>query len=275
MDKGDTFLERISPQSFQVILNQQPFKQSQGPDWPTPKGNFPDYDLFICYGGSASFSFHDETYEVVPGCGILVKPYERISVSRTSSENFRAIAQHFDLHLFDTIDYLSFIKLRRFVRFSRWDFVSEAMDLYAEYCMSKKFRLLRYHLFFSVLAEFIYDAYIEEETEVNHQSMTFIDIAHAIESGVSDPDILEKALKKSPYSREYSIRLFKRYFKLTPKQFLTRIRVRSAKDLLSQGYSVKETAQLVGLQDEFYFSRLFSKQMEMSPVEYKMNQGIR
>jgi len=99
--------------------------------------------------------------------------------------------------------------------------------------------------------------------------------AHAIESGVSDPDILEKALQKSPYSREYSIRLFKRYFKLTPKQFLTRTRLRCAKDLLMQGYSVKETAQLVGLQDEFYFSRLFSKQMEMSPVEYKTNQGIR
>jgi AraC-like DNA-binding protein len=275
MDKSETFIDRVNPQSFQVILNQQPFKQSQGPNWPTPKGNFPDYDLFVCYGGSARFSFHDGTYEVTRGTGILIRPNETIEVRRTSSENFDAVAQHFDLKLFETIDYLSFIKLRRFVHFSRWPFVAEAMDRYAEYSNNRVYRLLRYHLFFAVLTEFIYDAYIEEETEIDHKSLTFINIAHAIESGIDEPDILERALQSSPFSREYTIRQFKKYFKLTPKQFLIQTRVSSAKDYLMQGYSVKETASLIGIQDEFYFSRLFSRHMNMSPMEFKMNQGVR
>lgn len=63
--------------------------------------------------------------------------------------------------------------------------------------------------------------------------------------------------------------LFERYTGLTPINYLTEIRIRRAKELLRSGISVAEVAEKVGYFDNFYFSRVFKKQIGMSPSEYK------
>lgn len=66
---------------------------------------------------------------------------------------------------------------------------------------------------------------------------------------------------------------FRRLFKVrtgrSPKEFLISLRISKAKELLSQGVSIKETAASVGWDDEFYFMRIFKKIGGMSPGKFQ------
>lgn len=68
--------------------------------------------------------------------------------------------------------------------------------------------------------------------------------------------------------RTYFSYLFKRETGISPHQYLTRLRIRKACQLLdTERYSISEVSYLVGL-DPHNFSRLFKKEMEISPLEY-------
>jgi AraC-like DNA-binding protein len=64
----------------------------------------------------------------------------------------------------------------------------------------------------------------------------------------------------------YISRLFKRYYHLTPYNFLLKNKMEHALDILRQGSaSVQETARQVGFDDPFHFSRVFKRFKGISP----------
>nr|WP_281423095.1 AraC family transcriptional regulator [Paenibacillus oenotherae] len=64
-------------------------------------------------------------------------------------------------------------------------------------------------------------------------------------------------------------RLFKKTMGESPIEYLTRIRIDSAKTLLSQkGSKVREVSAAVGYEDEFHFSRIFHRAVGVSPTFY-------
>lgn len=69
--------------------------------------------------------------------------------------------------------------------------------------------------------------------------------------------------------RSYLSRLFKKEAGVNIFQYLADIRLKEAQRLLSQGrMSVREVASKVGIEDPFYFTRMFKKQYGMSPTDY-------
>ena len=65
-------------------------------------------------------------------------------------------------------------------------------------------------------------------------------------------------------------RLFKQLCGLPPQQFLINQRLRKAADLLYRtSKQISEIACLVGINDEFYFSKLFKKKYKISPYKYR------
>ena len=61
-------------------------------------------------------------------------------------------------------------------------------------------------------------------------------------------------------------RAFVRYFGIPPKQYITKLRMNKALNMLTENkYSVKEIAYLCGFEDEKYFSRLFSSKYGYPP----------
>ncbi len=80
-------------------------------------------------------------------------------------------------------------------------------------------------------------------------------------------DDVSREVNISPY---YFSKLFKEESGENFIEYLTRIRVEKAKLLLKEGdLSVKEISSRVGYSDPNYFSRLFKKQTEMTPREYR------
>ncbi|WP_214850383.1 helix-turn-helix domain-containing protein [Exiguobacterium sp. s193] len=65
-------------------------------------------------------------------------------------------------------------------------------------------------------------------------------------------------------------RLFKERYAETPKAYLNQLRIRTAKEwmLTAPDMTLAQISQKVGLQDEFYFSRLFKKRTGSSPTHF-------
>ena len=62
--------------------------------------------------------------------------------------------------------------------------------------------------------------------------------------------------------------MFKEELGETFVEYLTRIRIDKAKQLLKEGNSVKETAKLVGFCDVAYFNKVFKKHVGVTAAKY-------
>jgi YesN/AraC family two-component response regulator len=71
-------------------------------------------------------------------------------------------------------------------------------------------------------------------------------------------------------SCSWFIREFKKYTGYSPKQYITNLRLQHAKELLNNRYlSINHISQLVGYENQLYFSRIFRKYTGTSPSEYR------
>lgn len=76
-------------------------------------------------------------------------------------------------------------------------------------------------------------------------------------------------------SPSYLGTIFKEVTGTSPVNYLIRVRINKAKELLKDGYRVSEVAPMVGFNDVFYFSKSFKKYEGMAPSKYKTESGLR
>ena len=75
--------------------------------------------------------------------------------------------------------------------------------------------------------------------------------------------------KKHELSPTYFIRIFKQHTSLTPKQYILRLRMEKAKELLSlTDMKVNEVARECGFESPLYFSKLFHKYFGVPPTQF-------
>lgn len=73
-------------------------------------------------------------------------------------------------------------------------------------------------------------------------------------------------------SKYHLIRLFKKYYGLTPRQYLIDKRIEKSKEHLIHGVSVTETCFAVGFESLGSFSTLFKTKTGKSPTEFQKEQ---
>ena len=84
-----------------------------------------------------------------------------------------------------------------------------------------------------------------------------------------DINIEEYATSKG-MSVSWFIRNFKKFTGSTPMQFIVALRVNNAQVLLeATNYSINEISNIVGYDNQLYFSRLFHKLKGDSPRDYR------
>ncbi len=70
--------------------------------------------------------------------------------------------------------------------------------------------------------------------------------------------------------RTYLYRVFRNYLHTSPEQYLIRYRIGKAVELMEERrYSVTQISHFVGIQDVYHFSKMFKKNMGMSPRDYQ------
>ncbi len=71
------------------------------------------------------------------------------------------------------------------------------------------------------------------------------------------------------FERSYLYRIFKRRYGIGVKEYIVKVRMEKAKELLCAEASVREAAELVGYSDQFSFSKAFKTYSGSSPLSYK------
>ena len=103
-----------------------------------------------------------------------------------------------------------------------------------------------------------------------HGSSIVHDIVRYIRTNYSRELTLQEISEQFFLSREYISRKFKQEFNENIVDFLSRIRIESAKALLANPkLKIVEISQAVGYQDEKYFSKVFKKFEGVSPNEFR------
>lgn len=70
-------------------------------------------------------------------------------------------------------------------------------------------------------------------------------------------------------SRYHLIRIFKKYYGVTPRQYLINKRIEKAKEILKTGNLVSDTCYKVGFESINSFSNLFKAKTGMAPSVYR------
>ena len=85
---------------------------------------------------------------------------------------------------------------------------------------------------------------------------------------------LDRVYESIPYSKEYARKVFLKDYKISPAKFLLNKRIELAIQLLSERdnnkYSIKDISESCGFPDQLYFSRVFKKEVGVSPKDYKV-----
>lgn len=83
---------------------------------------------------------------------------------------------------------------------------------------------------------------------------------------------LEEVLRGLPFHYDYLRKLFKKEVGVSPLEYMTALRMKSAETLLTamwtNEYSITEIAQMCGYDDALYFSRVFKKYYGCAPTNY-------
>ena len=72
---------------------------------------------------------------------------------------------------------------------------------------------------------------------------------------------------------QYLSRYFKAETGISIQQYIVNIRIKEAKYYLNQGYTIASTAALTGYEDVANFSKIFKREVGMSPIKWKKSNG--
>ncbi|NEW06973.1 response regulator [Paenibacillus sp. SYP-B3998] len=106
--------------------------------------------------------------------------------------------------------------------------------------------------------------------QINNRSSSMREIARFIRTNYNQEISLTDISERFHLNREYISRKFKQEFHETFIDYLNRIRIEKAKMLLTNpNLKIAQIAQMVGYQDEKYFSRVFKKVAVLTPKDYR------
>jgi len=104
----------------------------------------------------------------------------------------------------------------------------------------------------------------------NEKYIKIYDAINYINQNYTNKIDLEELANKYGYSVSHFRKKFNEYLNISPKQYIEKIRVEAAKEMLYSGMiSIQEIAEQLGFYDIYHFSKDFKKHVGMSPKQYQ------
>ncbi len=144
------------------------------------------------------------------------------------------------------------------------DIISKMIQLQQNILYGKNASVLLYKLILEL------NEMISKKNTGNHLKLQpVIDYLNENYTQELDLNTLAEVLDVTP---EHFCRLFKKYYHMRPFEYVQRLRIQKAKNLMleNRNLSVSEISQMVGYQHASYFIKLFKKQETITPMEFRM-----
>ena len=243
--------------------------------------NHKDFEILLIKSGIADFKIDDITYRVKPNDVILINPYEiHSSLAFRTHFPLSFCCFTFDLSLLGSVSTHPVSKLAQKLcdgsaRFdnvvSDCEEISEIFGKLEKIYVGKK-GAWEYYVsgymfeFFGKLCDY---GYCHEKVLPSKNKIFIKRIQQYIEKNYSENITSSDAAGELCYDLSYFCRLFRSNFGQKFSEYLNFYRVTQAKFLLKDGYSVSETAALVGYISVSYFVKMFKMYNMVCPSEYK------
>lgn len=116
----------------------------------------------------------------------------------------------------------------------------------------------------------VYEILDEADRITSVQDREFLRIVEYVKENFTDVDFdVESVCREFFISKSTLQRKFGKYLGMSPKQYILTLRTRKALNMLvSNGVSVKETADACGFKDEKYFSRVIRERYGKCPSKF-------
>ncbi len=112
----------------------------------------------------------------------------------------------------------------------------------------------------------------EGSMDLSYYSSTkeLLEVLSYIEENLSKNITIEELAQMVHFHPNYFTRFFRDHIGCSPIQYINKMRLNRAKDLLrTTSLSIKEITDLTGYNDPSYFSKNFKKNIGLSPIEYR------
>ena len=116
----------------------------------------------------------------------------------------------------------------------------------------------------------LYEAVLPPTPRATSRSAIMDEAVNWLKSHFSENVSIDRLVAFMGYSRARFFALFREHTGLSPNDYLQRLRIRRAMELLSRGTaSVGKVALACGFSDKCYFSRVFKRQTGYTPIGYR------
>ena len=210
--------------------------------------------------GSAKISFNDQTFDANPNHIIHGAKNQRVLFEVSSKEPFVHLNIYYDPEVpwHGSSDIMNMVyEISAFQDSSSIELLNRLKNsvIRANWDDQIQRNLIAQQL---ILSSFGY-SYINQELLQIENAIELMETAYYKNLRLKD---LAEAAQMDEAHFSYK---FNKVYHIRPIDYLIRLRLRKAADLLLKGYSVTEAAWNVGYQDPLYFSRLYKKHFGISP----------
>lgn len=120
------------------------------------------------------------------------------------------------------------------------------------------------------LYELLIEIYNNENLQMKNDETVAQKMKKYIDENIMEDITLEKLAKKFHYSKNHTIVIFRNQFGITPNKYFSQKKIELAcLYLRNTNLSVKTISEQLKFADQHYFSNVFSKCMNMSPIEFR------
>jgi len=111
---------------------------------------------------------------------------------------------------------------------------------------------------------------VSSSSDIHIIKKEIAEVIRYIELHYQDKITLEIIADHVNFSENYLCRVFREQVGTSLIHYINNVRLNKAADLIMKGHSyIKEVSSLVGISDQFYFSRMFKKHFGVSPTDYR------
>lgn len=147
------------------------------------------------------------------------------------------------------------------------DYIYREFNRMKNLFLTQNNRLIVFSVFYNILATLSHTN--------NYSSANLIPAVKYIENNYHKDITNADLAYKCNLSEEYFRKLFKTAYGISPKQYVTNMRISKAKQLLQEGnLKINAISELCGFTNQYHFCRLFKKKNGLTPTEYLMQNRI-